>query len=245
MRLDKFLAHAEWGTRKRVQQIVRSGRVTINGKIVKDPGVHVGNNDEIACEGKPVKLRGPQVIAFHKPAGLVTSTADPQATIYAVFPFDPNKIKPIGRLDKETEGLILMTDDGDLNHGLCSPRHHVEKEYEVELDRGITDQLLRDLKLPMTVEHGLKFRGAISAVKVSEKTLRLVIDEGKYHQVRRMCRKLGYHVDRLRRVRIGPIHLEPLKQGEHRVLGEEELQNLRIASGLLKAQRGIKSSGQT
>ncbi len=210
--------------------LLRAGRVRVDGVIEKDGKKKVSSQNQITCHDKKVEIPGLVVIAFHKPTGLVTSTSDPQATIYSVLPFDPQKIKPIGRLDKDTEGLLLLTDDGKLNHALCSPRHHVEKEYVATLDGEIINSALDKLRSPFALENGEKVRGAIRAEKVDKKTIRIVIDEGKYHQVRRMCAVVGYRVMKLCRTRIGPIELNNLSRGETRLLNEKELAELRVSA---------------
>lgn len=189
----------------------------------------MGPKDEVQFDGAAVVLRGPIVVAFHKPAGLVTSTKDAQETIYAALPYSPEKVKPIGRLDKETEGLLLLTDDGELNHRLTSPRRHVEKEYLAKLDRGLEEKDLALLRKPLSLENGEKVRPAILAEKSGSRELRLVIDEGKYHQIRRMCAAMGYSVMALRRTRVGPIELGDLERGKHRELTAEEVIALRSA----------------
>lgn len=240
MRLDKFLSHAGLGTRREVHLLLRDSRIFVDGVVEKDGKKKIAPANQITCDEKKVEIPGPVVIAFNKPAGLVTSTSDPQATIYSVLPFDPKKIKPIGRLDKDTEGLLLLTDDGKLNHALCSPRHHVEKEYVAKLDGEIINSALDCLRSPLSLENGEKVRGAIRAEKVDKKTIRLVIDEGKYHQVRRMCAVVGYRVMKLTRTRIDFIELGKLEIGSHRIINESEYARL-----LQTTQRKNKSEGQT
>lgn len=229
MRLDKYLAHAGLGTRRDAHVILRAGRIHVNGKIERAGDFSLGPTDKVDCDGAPVRVRGPMVVAFHKPAGLITATKDVRATVYAALPYAPEKMKPIGRLDKETEGLLLLTDDGELNHRLTSPRRHVEKEYLATLDRDLDEKDLDLLRRPLALDRGEKVRPAIVAEKAKARELRLVIDEGKYHQVRRMCSAMGYHVVALRRTRIGPIELGTLARGAHRELTDEEIDALRKA----------------
>ncbi len=232
MRLDKLLAHSGLGTRREVQSLLRAGRVTVNRQLVRDGAFHVSEADAVFFDGNAVTLPGSVTVIFNKPAGLITSTSDSQDTIYTVLPFDPKKVKPAGRLDKDTEGLLLLTDDGLLNFRITSPRWHLEKEYWVDLDRPVEGRALSKLLEPMTLENGTQVRGALLAEPIGDRRIRLVIDQGKYHQVKRMIAAMGYRVERLLRVRIGPIPLGDLPQGKWRRLETEEMEEMRAALGL-------------
>jgi len=244
MRLDKFLAHARVGTRREVHAILKAGRVRVRGEIERDGARDVGDYEEVLFDGRKVSVPGPMVLAFHKPPGLITAARDRQATIYSVLPPWAARLKPVGRLDKDTEGLLLLTDDGELNHRLTSPRRHVEKEYVAELDREIDEDAIDRLRRPFTLENGERVRGALSAEKISSARIRLVIDEGKYHQVRRVFAVLGCRVTYLSRSRIGPMQLGELPRGACRPLSPQEVLGLRMVAGLVP-YRNSSSGGQT
>ncbi|HKE01381.1 MAG TPA: pseudouridine synthase, partial [Planctomycetota bacterium] len=129
VRLDRYLHEAGLGTRREVGRMIREGRVAVGGAPASSGADHVPAGSPVTVDGAPVAIRGPRVVAFHKPPGLVTSTRDRLPTVYARLPYSPEEMRPVGRLDRETEGLLLLTDDGLLLHRLTSPRWHVEKEY--------------------------------------------------------------------------------------------------------------------
>ena len=228
MRLDKFLSEAGAGSRKELKTMIRGGRVKVDGVVEKSPDRKI---DEMAMsvtvDGGEVRLRGQVVLMLHKPAGFVTSTADPRdRTVMELLPeeFRNLGLFPVGRLDKETEGLLLFTNDGDLGHRLTAPKHQVEKEYYAETDgvpdaadveafrQGIT---LRDGTVCLPAELYLEGTGC-----------RVVVREGKYHQVRRMLASRGKPVTYLRRIREGQLTLGGLRKGECRLLNPDEVELL-------------------
>jgi 16S rRNA pseudouridine516 synthase len=234
MRLDRYLHEAGLGSRREVAALVRAGRVLVNGALVRDHGAQLPAGATVEANGAAVhpRQREPRVVAFHKPAGLVTAARDSLPTIYTVLPFGPDVLLPIGRLDRETEGLLLLTNDGILLHRLTDPKRHVEKEYEALVEKPLTDAMLAALRAPLDLQRGEVSRPAKEAAALAPLCLRLVIDEGKNRQVRRMVMAVGNKVTLLRRTRVGALGLGDLGRGEWRDLTKDEVNGLRRQTGL-------------
>ncbi|WP_367870770.1 pseudouridine synthase [Luteolibacter sp. Populi] len=228
MKLVKLLANLGYGSRSVVEREMRKGVVTdIHGRVLgtKDFPPH----SEILFKGEPLDQPGPLTLIFHKPDGYTCSTDDPGDTIYDLLParfaLRNPVMSPVGRLDKDTTGLLLMTDDGHLLHRLISPKHHVPKTYQVTLDR-----VLEGHEAELFASGTLVLRGEEKALLpavmevVSEKEARITLEEGRYHQVRRMFAAAGNHVVALKRISIGKLEMpEDLEEGEWRVATEEEI----------------------
>lgn len=227
-RLDKLLAATGRWSRREVKQLVRQGQVLVNGVPAAsaeekyDPASAVFT----VC-GQPLTLRRYTYVLLHKPAGVLTATEDRrQPTVLELLPPELRRIDlaPVGRLDKDTEGLLLLTNDGDLVNGLTHPRHEVEKHYEVRV-RGNMDNIPR-LSEPMELD-GYAIRPAgVTVLERGEDSakIRMTIHEGRNRQIRRMCEKAGLEVRRLKRVAIGDMPLDPkLKSGAWRELTQDEL----------------------
>lgn len=230
-RLDKALAAAGVGSRKEVRALVRAGRVTLSGRVERDPSVHVRTDrDVIAIDGVPL-ARGPMTFMLAKPAGYVTAAWDAHhRTVLDLFP--PawrRRLFPAGRLDKDTEGLLIVTDDGQLCHRLISPRSGIEKEYVAHLDGAIPAGLPEAFSQGVLLDDGYRTLPArlriLDAGPPAVAALTLV--EGKYHQVKRMFAAFGLEVTALSRVRIGALRLdERLRPGEYRRLTPAEVELL-------------------
>lgn len=234
MRLDRYLHDAGLGSRREVAAIARAGRARVNGAVVSDPGHRLEAGSTVEVDGVAVhpRDRTPRVLAFHKPPGLVTAARDALPTIYSVLPFGPDAFLPAGRLDRETEGLLLLTNDGVLLHRLTDPRRHVEKEYEALVDRPLTDEALARLRAPLDIGRGEVTRPPRLVEATAPRCLRLVLDEGKNRQVRRMLVAVGNRVTRLQRTRVGSIRLDGLEPSKFRELSIAEVNELRAATGL-------------
>lgn len=228
MRLDKFLSEAAVASRKELRTIIRGGRVTVDGVVVKSPEAKVDEPcRQICVDGAPVGLPGQLVGMLHKPAGYVTSTADPRdPTVMELLP-EPYRrmgLVPVGRLDKDTEGLLLFTNDGLLAHRLMSPKHQVEKEYYAETEGQVDQADVAAFAQGLTLRDGTQCLSA--ELTVLPKGCRVVVREGKYHQVRRMLAARGKPVTYLRREREGNVTLEGLAVGAFRLLTPGEIGNL-------------------
>jgi 23S rRNA pseudouridine2605 synthase len=225
MRLNRFLAAAGLGSRRHCDELIAAGRVTINGKICTDFSAEPNPRDHVKVNGKLVHVAPPLTIMLHKPAGFVSTRRDPRArdTIFDLLPAKFSRLFNIGRLDAQTEGLLLLTNDGDLAQRLTHPRYEIEKEYEVILDRpwdpGLTSKLLRGIFLDGQ-------RAQIAQLhSISPVHLRVVLAQGINRQIRRMFEAVGYSVKRLVRIRIGPVRIGDLPRGHWRALRKRELES--------------------
>ena len=225
MRLNRFLAAAGLGSRRHCDELIAAGRVTINGNTCTDFSAEPNPRDHVKVNGKLVHVAPPLTIMLHKPAGFVSTRRDPRArdTIFDLLPAKFSRLFNIGRLDAQTEGLLLLTNDGDLAQRLTHPRYEIEKEYEVILDRpwgpGLTSKLLRGIFLD-----GQRARIA-QLHSISPVHLRVVLAQGINRQIRRMFEAVGYRVKRLVRIRIGPVRLGDLPRGHWRALRKRELES--------------------
>jgi 23S rRNA pseudouridine2605 synthase len=231
-RLQKVLARAGLGSRRAAEALIAAGRVRVNGEVAHlgdraDPGT-----DRIEVDGVMVGVR-PGLVHYllNKPAGVVTTASDPHGrpTVVGLVPAEP-RVFPVGRLDAETEGLLLLTNDGELAHRLTHPSFGVEKEYLAEVDGRPTRGALRRLREGIDLEDGRTAPARASLV--GDRLLRITVHEGRKRQVRRMCEAVGLPVRRLVRVRIGPITDRRLAPGEWRALRQDEVRALeRAATG--------------
>ncbi|WP_018467557.1 pseudouridine synthase [Calidithermus timidus] len=236
MRLQQFLARAGIASRRKAEELIRAGRVSVNGQVAS-LGLSVGEGDVVRLDGERVRL--PQkkvVIALHKPAGVTTTKRDRHAerTVYQLVPDVPG-LHPVGRLDRESEGLLLLTNDGDLTQRLTHPRYGVRKVYRAWCRGGeLSQAACRKLVEGVELDDGLA--RAIEAKPVSG-GVRLVMAEGRKREVRRMLKAVGYPVERLVRTRIGMLELGELKPGEWRYLGPEEISALTAEPSKPKPRR--------
>jgi len=231
MRLAKHLAHAGLASRRAAEAMVAAGRVTVDGEVVRDPAHDVTGAEAIALDGEPVAAPPPEraVYAVHKPAGVVSTARDTHGrpTVVDLVP-SAARLYPVGRLDADTTGLILLTDDGDLAHRLTHPSFEVPKTYVARVGGGpVSDRALRALREGVDLDDG---RTAPARVRrLRHDVLELRIHEGRKRQVRRMCEAVGHPVRSLKRVGFGPLQLGELREGAHRRLTEAEVRRLREA----------------
>ncbi|MCU4184733.1 rRNA pseudouridine synthase [Acidiferrimicrobium sp. IK] len=229
-RLQKVLARVGIGSRRVSEDLIDAGRVSVNGEVAVlgrrvDP-----EQDSIEVDGVPVAVRpGLVYYLLNKPAGVVTTASDPEGrpTVVGLVPEEP-RIHPVGRLDANTEGLLLLTNDGDLTFRLTHPRFGVEKEYLAVVEGNPRPAAVRALREGVVLEDGPTAPARVAVV--APDTLRMVIHEGRNRQIRRMCQAVGHPVRRLVRTRIGPVRDQRLGPGEWRPLTTEELQGLQQAS---------------
>jgi 23S rRNA pseudouridine2605 synthase len=227
MRLAKHLAHAGVASRRAAEALIAQGRVTVDGAVVADPARDVTGEEAIAVDGEAV--RGPRhrvVYALHKPAGVVSTARDTHGrpTVVDLVPTEV-RLYPVGRLDADTTGLILLTNDGDLAHALTHPSFEVPKVYRARVAGRPGERALRALRDGVLLEDG---RTAPARVRrVGDDEVELTIHEGRKRQVRRMFAAVGHEVISLRRVAFGPLRLGDLASGRHRRLTPAEVQTLR------------------
>jgi len=235
MRLDKFLGHMGFGSRKELGALIRAGRVTVDGMTVTDPATPVDPaGGGVAVDGRPVAFQRHFHVLLHKPAGVITATEDPrQPTVMEVLPPELRRrdLFPVGRLDKETEGLLLLTTDGTLAHRLLSPRWHQPKRYLAQVDAPLGPGDEAAFAAGIALEDGyVTLPGQLEIVGPQEGIV--TIYEGKYHQVRRMFAALGKRVVYLRRLSMGPLVLGDLPRGAARPLTEAEVEALYASASL-------------
>ena|SRR5690625_2491431 len=234
MRLDKALANQGFGSRKVVKKFIRKGLVAVNEETVKDGSMKVNPEiDQITVNGQLLKYRKYIYLMLNKPIGVVSATRDPVEKV-VIDLLDPEYQKfslfPAGRLDKDTEGLILLTNDGDLSHRLLSPKNEVEKVYEAKIRGQVTEDDVEQFQNGIELKDGYVTKSANLEILNSSHLshVKITIKEGKYHQIRRMFAALGKKVVELKRLQLGPLKLDSLlKQGEYRELTENEIMQLR------------------
>ena len=240
MRLAKFLAHAGVASRRGAEEIIRAGRVSIAGKTVPDPARDVDIDSGVAVDGK--FLEGPEermVFLVHKPKGVLSTAADPHGrrTIVDLVPSRGARLYPVGRLDADSTGLILVTNDGDLAQRLTHPSFEVPRTYRAAVRPvPVSEWALRTLREGVDLDDGRTAPAKVRQIKPG--LLELTIHEGRNHQVKRMCEAVGHRVNTLQRIRFGPLRLDDLPEGAHRRLKAAEVEGLRKGPASLLARRG-------
>lgn len=234
MRLDKFLAEVGLGSRKEVKQLIKKGQITVNQQVEKSDKKQVDpEKDSIVFQGEPLHYQEFYYYLLHKPAGVVSATEDKRdQTVMDLFSASDYRsdLFPVGRLDKDTEGLLLITNDGQLAHELLSPRKHVEKEYFAEVDGVMTADDQKRFVTGITLDGELTLPAELLIDETTEETskLRIILHEGKFHQVKRMVKACGKEVAYLKRIRMGNLTLpKDLDKGNYRPLTESELHSLK------------------
>ena len=232
-RLNKYLAHAGLGSRRHCEQLILAGRVAIDGRPVRELGTRVSPEHTVTVDGDPIKGERNVYWAVNKPRGYICSNRDPSGRPLAVdlVPHVRQRVYTVGRLDEDSEGLLLLTNDGDLAHRLMHPRFGVHKTYLVQVaGKPTRDDVQKLLKGVWLADGFVKARSVKMLKKQGESTwLRVVLNEGKNREIRRMLAKLGHKVMRLKRIAIGPIDLGRLRTGKARPIMGKELHTLRDA----------------
>ena len=235
MRLDKYLAEMGVGTRQEVKKQIRQGKVTVNGTVVKAADTKIDEPcDEVTIGGRNISYVSYEYYMLNKPGGVVSATEDRRDTTVIDLIKDKKRkdLFPVGRLDKDTEGLLLITNDGDLAHRLLAPKKHVDKVYYAKIDGMVTEEDVKRFAEGIDIgaeEEEMTRPAKLDIMKSAEESeIRLTIHEGKFHQVKRMFLAVGKEVTYLKRERMGTLCLdENLKPGEYRLLTEEEIENVR------------------
>lgn len=239
VRLDKFLCDFEIGTRSEVKMFIKKGLVTVNGDKANQADLKIDENkDKVCFEGKELVFEKYHYYVLNKPSGVVTATHDnhDKTVMDLLTGIVTKDLSPVGRLDKDTEGLLLITDDGLLNHNLLSPKKHVDKTYYVECSGEIDEGKLSSLEQGVDIGDDkptlpAKAELLSKSIEIKKYTLNLTITEGRFHQVKRMIEAIGGEVTYLKRISFGPLKLDDsLKLGEFRKLENDEL------DALLKSQ---------
>ncbi len=238
-RLDKFLVEMSVASRSTIKDMAKKGRITVNGQIVKASDTKIDESaDVVAVDGQVIVFSSTEYFMLNKPAGVITATLDKKAktVLDLLDERTRNDLFPVGRLDKDTEGLLLITNDGDLAHRLLAPKKHVDKVYYADIRGVVTDEHVRQFASGLTLSDGtavmpgeLVVLDVDSTAKTSR--IRLTIHEGKFHQVKRMFEAVGTEVTYLKRLSMGPLSLdENLLPGEYRRLTDEEINMLKEAT---------------
>jgi len=239
MRLQKYLSRCGLGSRRSCETLIEAGRVSVNGQIITEQGISVDPSAEKVCvDGRPVRAKRKRlVLMLHKPAGYVTTRSDPygKQTVYELLPQSLRlEVFPVGRLDKDTEGLLLFTNDGELAYRLTHPKFDVEKTYQLKIKGRWPREKLAPLEKGIELPHGLSAPAKITHHRAGRHitTFSLTLHEGKKRQIRRMCRAVRLPLVALKRHRQGPLRLGNLQQGAWRYLSTEEIEQLDEALAL-------------
>lgn len=232
MRLAKFLAHGGVASRRKAEVIIAAGRVSVGGEVVRDPALDVGEGDDVRVDGSLVGAEPREVWAVNKPAGVVSTAREPGSRPAVVSLVDSEvRLYPVGRLDVDSTGLLLLTNDGELANQLTHPRYEVPKAYRVQFARPPREADLRRLARGIELEDGITAPAEVR--RLGKLEVEIVLREGRNRQVRRMAEAIGNEVTALRRVRFGPVGLGSLAEGKARLLSHDEVETLREA-GLKK-----------
>jgi 23S rRNA pseudouridine2605 synthase len=241
MRLNAWLARAGVASRRKSDELIQAGRVTVNG----EPGqlnTFVEAGDDVRLDGRPLSKQAPAYVLLHKPAGVVTTMSDPQGrqTVHGLVRYG-TRIVPVGRLDVDTTGALLLTNDGELAHRLAHPRYQVDKVYELETQRPVRDAELEQLRRGVVLEDGTTAPAEVR--RLGRNRIELVLHEGRNRQIRRMAEAVGHRVVRLHRSRYGPLTLEGLEPGAWRELEASEVVALRSTPDSPPRVRGPGRAG--
>jgi 23S rRNA pseudouridine2605 synthase len=229
VRLAKFLAHGGVASRRKAEEIIGKGLVTVGGEVVVDPARDVDAGDDVRVNGSPVGSEAREVWVVNKPIGFVSTAREPGDRPAVVELVDsPARLYPVGRLDADSSGLLLLTNDGELANLLTHPRYEVPKTYVARLQKPIPEREVERLRSGVELEDGPT--GPAEVRRLGEREIEVVLREGRNRQLRRMLEAVGNRVVALRRVRFGPLELGGLPQGKARQLSAEEIARLRDAA---------------
>lgn len=226
VRLDKLLSNAGYSSRRSIKKLLKENQVTVNGKEVMESGIRVNQADEIKINGKKIKHEEFVYYLLNKPIGVISTSSD-EYRRENVTDLVPNNIRvyPVGRLDKDTHGAILLTNDGELTHKLTHPKFHVPKKYLLKIEGNISDDKVQKLRNGVTLSDGITAPAKVKKIKPN--ILEMEIFEGRYRQIRRMCEALFINLADLQRTDFGPIKLGNLKKRKYRKLTKEEIAKLK------------------
>lgn len=233
IRLDKFLSNAGIISRRGVKHFLKENEITVDGKRVTESGTRVNlHNEQVLINGKKITKPGFVYFLLNKPIGIISTTSDEFARDTVVSLIDTNeRIYPVGRLDKETHGLVLLTNDGELTHKLIHPKYHVPKVYRLLIQGKPTTHQLEKLRMGVFLRDGITLPADVTVVsqKNDQAILEVTLHEGRNRQVRRMCEEVGIELLDLQRVAFGPLRLGSLERGDYRELSKKEVQSLKDA----------------
>lgn len=231
MRLDKYVSHVSDLSRKEVKRLLRAGYITVDGETIKDPSTYISETMEVCVDGEPLEAPRPRYFMLHKPQGYVCVTKDRDHPTVLELIDEPNKdkLQIAGRLDIDTTGLVLITDDGKWNHAITSPKRECKKTYYVTLASDIQSDTGKQFATGVKLDGELKPTLPAELEVLFSNEARLTISEGKYHQVKRMFAAVGNKVEELHREQVGAIVLDPdLEPGEYRELTADEVLSVKV-----------------
>lgn len=224
MRLNKYIAYLNIASRREADKLIKDGKVKVNGEIIINPAIQVGENDKIICDIEDYKNEK-IYIKLNKPIGYVVSNNKKEGKpIYKLLGEELKNLYPVGRLDKESKGLILFTNDGIFSRKIIGEESECEKEYYVKLEGNISDGALKKLEFGISLD-GKKLKRAI-VKRVSKNSFNIILKEGRNRQIRRMCEKVGFEVILLKRLRISNIYLNDLQEGKFEYLTKDEINSI-------------------
>jgi 23S rRNA pseudouridine2605 synthase len=234
-RLQKVISQAGIASRREAETIITAGRVSVNGKVITELGVKVDPvKDKVRVDGKLIRVDKLVYLLLFKPKGVVSTMSDPEGreTVAQLVADAPQRVYPVGRLDYNTEGVLLMTNDGELTHALLHPSRHVDKTYIARIQGIPTEEKLDKLRTGVKLDDGITAPAKVYLLEVDREKgdarIEITIHEGRNHQVRRMCDAIGYSVKQLKRVSFAFLTLEGLKRGQFRPLTEDEVRRLKL-----------------
>ncbi len=224
MRLNKYIAYLNIASRREADKLIKDGKVKVNGEIIINPAIQVGENDKIICDIEDYKNEK-IYIKLNKPVGYVVSNNKKEGKpIYKLLDEKLKELYPVGRLDKDSKGLILFTNDGVFSRKIIGEESECEKEYYVKLEGNISDGALKKLEFGISLD-GKKLKPAI-VKRVSKNSFNIILKEGRNRQIRRMCEKVGFEVILLKRLRISNIYLNDLQEGKFEYLTKDEINSI-------------------
>ena len=243
MRLDKYLALSGERTRSEATRLLKAGAVEVNCAIVRDGAFHISETDDVRLYGQPISDQSMQYLMLHKPAGILTAARDSRAsTVMDLLPerYARRKVLPVGRLDKDTTGLLLMTNDGELAHRLLSPKRHVVKTYLATVTGRLDEEDVTAFREGIDLNDFVSMPAGLTILSAGEdeSTAMVELKEGKFHQVKRMFLARGHEVTALHRPSFGPLTLGDLPQSESRELTSDEIAALYACAGMTQNTKG-------
>lgn len=223
MRINKYIAHSGYTSRRKADDLIIAGKVKINGQVINEPGIKVNDGDRIEVEGKVLEIEKKFYIKLYKPVGFITSNFDPynEKDLNDLIDID-ERFFAAGRLDKDSEGLLIITNDGDFTNNLIHPKFKLDKEYIVKIDKKLKEVQEKRFEKGLDIGNGEKTSDA-KLEYLGDNTYRVIIHQGYNRQIRRMFKVFNAKVINLKRIRIGKIKLSNLKEKEYRYFNEEEL----------------------
>lgn len=232
IRLQKYMAEAGVASRRKCEELIAMGKVEVNGQVVTLPGTKIFGNEVIKVDGKEIRQEQNKVyVLLNKPVGYISTSKDQfsRKTVLDLVDTIKKRIYPVGRLDYDTSGLMILTNDGELANRLTHPKHEMNKVYRVMIDGNIRESDIKSLKTGISIEDYTTAPAKVHIIETSKKEsiVEITIHEGKNRQVRKMFEALGYAVLRLKRVAIGPITIEGLEEGKWRYLSKKEIEALK------------------